>query len=129
MRPRAHLQRARGDRHAYRRLMDDPETPARRIGFHAQQAAEKAIKPVLAWASVEYPRTHNLIMLVELLRKHGLPSPPDAEELARLTPFGAALRYDDASPDEDVALDRAWAASCVDRTIRWAEASNTGARP
>ena len=119
---RSLLEKARGDRHACLKLMDDSETPTWLVGFHAQQAVEKAIKAVLALSSIEYPRTHNLTILVELLGKHGLPLPSDADEIEKLTPFGAALRYDDEASSEDVPLDRAWAAACADRIVRWAEA-------
>jgi len=121
------LDRARGDRQAYCSLVADRTMPEWVLGFHAQQAVEKALKSVLASASIEYLRTHNLSMLIGLLRKHGLPLPPDAEELSVLTPFGAAFRYGEASPaDEGTALDREWAARWIDRTIRWAELQVSG---
>lgn len=85
---------------------------------------EKALKSGLCASAVAYPRTHNLAMLLELLRQKGLPLPPDAESLPEWTPFGAALRYDDedaSNPMPD--LDRTWAAECVARTVRWAEAA------
>ena len=84
------LEKARGDQRAYHVLIADEKMPAWLVGFHAQQAVEKALKSVLAAASIECPRTHNLSMLVGLVRKHDLTLPPDAEELWRLTPFGAA---------------------------------------
>ena len=34
------------------------------FGFHAQQAAEKALKAWLSALDVEYPRTHDLTMLL-----------------------------------------------------------------
>ncbi len=120
---RALMKKAKGDRHACHRLLDDPLTPAWIVGFHAQQAVEKAIKAVLASASVEFPRTHNLTMLVELLRKNNLSAPPNEEELAVLTPFGTVLRYDDLLPEEDLPLDRTRAAACVDQVLSWAESS------
>jgi len=121
------IEKARGDRQACRALLAEPTMPEWLVGFHCQQAVEKALKSVLTAATVEYPRTHNLAMLLELLRRHDLTLPPDAEGLARLTPFGAALRYDDTSPpDESPALDRAWAGPVMDRTIRWAESCLSG---
>lgn len=35
--------------------------------FHAQQAAEKAIKGTLIFLQIDFPKTHNLILLIELL--------------------------------------------------------------
>ena len=48
--------------------MTDPGVFADEIlGFHAQQAAEKALKAWLSALDVEYPRTHDLTMLLALL--------------------------------------------------------------
>lgn len=44
------------------------ETPYEAVGFHAQQSCEKALKAVLAAAGVGYPHTHNIAVLVDLLR-------------------------------------------------------------
>jgi len=116
------LEKAHGDRLVLLRLIDDEAIPAWSLGFHAQQAVEKALKAMLTCAKVEYPRTHNLSMLLELLRINGLPLPPGAETLSRLTPFGAAFRYEDELEIGAMnILDRAWAMECVVRTVAWAE--------
>ena len=122
------LQKAHGDAQMLYSLKADPETPDWGLGFHAQQATEKAIKAVLTNRSIEYPRTHNLSLLVDLLRENGLGAPPDAEQLSVLTPFGAPLRYGDESKvdDEEVELDRSWLESCVKRTLEWAESTIGG---
>ena len=114
------LQKARDDRHVLERLVNDPDAATWTLGFHAQQAVEKAIKAVLSASGTEYPRTHNLLLLMGLLKGS---HPPDAKDLARLTPYGVLMRYDTLTTEErDVALDRAWASGCVRRTIEWAEA-------
>ena len=41
------------------------------FGFHAQQAVEKALKAWLALLGVEYPRTHDLSLLLGILRDSG----------------------------------------------------------
>jgi HEPN domain-containing protein len=113
------LQKARDDQHVLDRLADDPDAAVWTIGFHAQQAVEKALKAVLSASGMEYPRTHNLTLLLGLLKAT---QPPDAGELHRLTPYGVLLRYDTPTTDESEALfDRAWAAGCVRRTIDWAD--------
>ncbi|HNQ21773.1 MAG TPA: HEPN domain-containing protein [Phycisphaerae bacterium] len=117
------LARARDDAYILTRLATDPSAPDWPLGFHAQQAVEKALKAVLAARGVEYPLTHNLAMLVAKLAQHGVPTPPNAETLSRLTPFGVALRYDDLGEAEHVELDREWVAGCVTRTLTWAEAT------
>ena len=116
------LEKARGDRQACFALMLDPAMPAWLVGFHAQQAVEKALKSALAAVLVEYPRTHNLSTLLALARQGGLPLPLDAEELVVLTPFGTAFRYDDDSAAAgSVTLDHAWVQQHVDGIIGWAE--------
>jgi HEPN domain-containing protein len=116
------LDKAKGDHYVLARLLPEEEAPAWTLGFHAQQAVEKSLKTVLCTKAVEYPHTHNLAMLLELLRRNRLPLPPDAEDLPRLTTFGAAFRYEDELEGESApVLDREWAAGCVARTIRWAE--------
>ncbi len=116
------LAKARDDRYVVARLADDPMAPSWAMGFHAQQAVEKALKAVLAGHGVEHPLTHNLAMLLAKLAEEGLPAPPDAARLPELTPFGTAARYDDLEEPQEMRLDRDWVCGCVDRTLSWAEA-------
>ncbi len=89
------------------------------IGFHAQQAIEKAIKAVLAFKGVEFPYSHDLNGLLRLCKNSGIDVPEGLSEVGRLSVFAVRLRYD-ASPaarlDRDKAL--AWAAAAVE----WARA-------
>ena len=89
------LEKAKGDQYVAERLVDDMDAPTWTFGFHAQQAVEKALKAVLSAHTVDYPRTHNLAMLLELLRQKDLTEPPDADDLPSLTPFGTVSRYED----------------------------------
>lgn len=116
---RALVARAQDDRYVLDRLASDEKAPMWVLGFHAQQAVEKALKAVLSLRAVEYPRTHNLSMLLELLRRSGAQLPPDGEDLARLIPFGVALRYEDVVGGETLSLDRDWAVRVVTRTLSW----------
>jgi HEPN domain-containing protein len=56
---RAWLAKAESDRLAARRLLE-AGGPFDAVCFHSQQACEKALKAVLAWAETDIPRTHNL---------------------------------------------------------------------
>ncbi len=114
------LAKADDDAYVVNRLVADPLSPEWVIGFHAQQAVEKALKAVLARHGIEFPRTHNIAMLVELLRRGSRAIPPDAEDLPRLTPFGVTQRYDDVASDDETPLDRTWATAVVARTLSWA---------
>lgn len=91
------------------------------LGFHAQQAVEKALKAVLSAAGQAYPRTHNLVMLLELLRVAQLDLPPDADSFCQLTPYGVLLRYEDAVVDEPPAVAPAKFETVVTQTLVWAE--------
>ncbi len=60
--------------------------------FHAQQTAEKALKAVLIHVDIEFPRTHSIPRLLDLL-------PPDIEipqgvqDAASLTDYAVFSRY------------------------------------
>ncbi|MBI4740318.1 MAG: HEPN domain-containing protein [Betaproteobacteria bacterium] len=114
------LAKAGDDGYVVLNLSADSAAPDWIIGFHAQQAVEKAIKSVLARHAIEFPRTHNLAMLIELLRRQSIALPPDAEDLVRLTPFGVAFRYDDSAGEDEQTLRRDWAMEVVRRTLDWA---------
>ncbi len=117
---RALLGKAADDLYVARQLASDANAPAWILGFHAQQAVEKTLKAVLSLHRVEYPRTHNLAMLLELLRRAAIALPPDADELARLIPFGVMARYEAALGAAEIDIDRQWAVDVAQRTCRWA---------
>lgn len=114
------MQKARDDAWMMAQLMETPDSPEWGIGFHAQQAVEESLKAVLSDHGVEYPRTHDLVLLMELLERGGIPRPADESSLDRLSPYGAPLRYDNLDADLGK-LDFAWVRAAVQRTVTWAE--------
>lgn len=69
--------------------------------FHAQQAVEKYLKAFLAYASVQFPYTHNLAKLVELCAQVDDSLAELLPVVESLTPYAVELRYDsDFWPDE-----------------------------
>lgn len=52
--------RAAGDLRVARKLSPDPEIDEGAIGFHAQQAVEKALKVALTLKGSDFPKTHDL---------------------------------------------------------------------
>lgn len=60
--------------------------------FHAQQAAEKAIKAVLVRQGIVPPRSHNLGSLVDLLPEECI-LPDYLAEATLLTDYAVASRY------------------------------------
>lgn len=61
-------------------------------GFHAQQAAEKAVKAVLVHVGVDFPKSHRLDRLARLLpASTGIDF--NIEALTELAPWAVAGRY------------------------------------
>ena len=62
------LELALGDLIAGRELAGNAEVPPRCAAFFAHQAAETALKAILAHAGAEPPRTHDLVSLAQQSR-------------------------------------------------------------
>jgi HEPN domain-containing protein len=84
---------------AAERLVKDPEPLREIIAFHCQQAAEKYLKAFLVSRQIEFPKTHDLEELLELLA----PVRPDVvamlEGIDVLSPFGVKIRYPGDFPE------------------------------
>ena len=61
--------------------------------FHAQQAAEKAIKALLIKYGVEFPYVHDIAELLTLLEKASYTIPENIRQGERLTRFAVFTRY------------------------------------
>lgn len=74
------------------------------VCFHAQQAAEKALKALLVACGVRYPYRHDLDELLELLPEIPLELATIRDELSALTPFATTERYEEVlRPSRDEA--------------------------
>ncbi|MEN6302133.1 MAG: HEPN domain-containing protein [Armatimonadia bacterium] len=86
--------------------------------FHAQQVVEKCLKAVLLSQGVEFPRTHNLGILYELLPSE-LKAAPEVEEATELSVYSVAPRYpgesEPVSADEFVRI-----AQLAEAVMEWA---------
>ena len=78
------------------------------IGFHAQQAAEKSWKALLAWHASPFPKTHDLRLLGQQLTQHDPALCDPVLRAANLTPFAWLFRYPGES--EEPTLEEARAA-------------------
>ncbi len=99
---------ARRDLQAAEVLGDHPQVGDGIVGFHAQQAAEKALKAWLTLLGITYPRTHDLSLLLSKLEEAGAEM-ADLWELLELNPFAVQLRYeilDDEPLNHGVTLER-----------------------
>lgn len=111
------LQKAREDLSAAQVLVTTEDQADHIIGFHLQQAIEKAVKAILAAHAIEIPRTHDLGYLIELLGNSEIEMPPEVALSDWLTPWGVLFRYDD-NPDT---LDRDKGLEAAATTVSWAQ--------
>ncbi len=77
------------------------DTPNRLVTYHAQQCAEKYLKGFLVLIGVDFPYTHNISTLLEIISYHAgwADELRDAEELSQ---FAVTVRY----PGEAEYVDR-----------------------
>lgn len=87
------LRLARDDEFAARSLLPVEGIADSVLGFHCQQAVEKALKAALASREIEFPHTHDLDGLLELCKRSGLSTPPALDGVDRLAPYGVHMRY------------------------------------
>lgn len=87
--------------------------------FHAQQAAEKALKAVLLARGVTFPRTHDLAFLVDQLPQ-AISIPPELIDLPTLSKYAVQNRY----PGDTIPVTvkhRAHAVRLAGQTVSWAK--------
>jgi len=113
--PLAMFQLAQSDAEAVRALSDNPNIADEIIGFHTQQAIEKALKAWLAVLGVDYPYTHNIIVVLNLLEERGQDVQP-FRRLARYNAFAVQFRYPGAE-ETPVELDRRAALADADAVL------------
>jgi hypothetical protein len=107
---------AERDAVAVEKMAPDPELADEVVGLHAQQAAEKYLKAVLAHRGITY--------LLGLLEDHDVAPPPRAPELEAFTPWAPQARYD--LDTEGATLDREAATQLVRGVQEWARAELEG---
>jgi len=110
------LGKAASDLAAARLLAGDDEQDDDVVGFHAQQAVEKALKAVVAVRSLEIPRSHDLGVLIRMLDSPDDELPVEIREADWLNPWAVALRYDHPG----ATLDRGLAMEVAEKSLRWA---------
>ncbi len=66
--------------------------------FHTQQAVEKLLKVLIAAHGTEFPFTHDIGVLLDLLRSLGEQVPDLGINLRRFTKYAVTVRYDDGVP-------------------------------
>ena len=110
------LRKAGEDEAAVVRFAADTGLADAIIGFHAQQAIEKALKAVLTLEGVAVPRTHDLRFLLEQLEAAGVAVPDDVRAGQAMAPWAVEFRYGDVVDDD---LERAAAVRLVSTVVSW----------
>ena len=112
------LRHARSDL-ALARVQNTPEILRESLCFHAQQAAEKALKAVLVAQTISFPRTHNLGVLLDLLAT-ALQPPADIQAADILTEYAVSSRYpSEVEPITEEEYQKAL--NLAERVVAWAE--------
>jgi HEPN domain-containing protein len=96
-----------------------PNIPWELLCFHAQQAAEKAMKAVLLHRKTRFPHVHDLSALLDLLSQSGGRLPSNADDVARLTAFAVLTRYPFVG--EIAEQDYRNALAVAERVVEWAQ--------
>lgn len=90
---KAYLTKGREDESVLEVCLTDPRISDAVFGFHAQQAAEKYLKAVLAIDQERPQKSHDLRSLAEQCGQAGHPMPDEYEEVLELSPFAVQERY------------------------------------
>ncbi len=105
------LAKAAGDRLNIENNLRAPTVPWDTVCFHAQQAAEKALKAFLVFHDCAPPRTHDLVaVLTECARIDTTLGMLEAD-CQRLTYYAVGTRYPDDLYEPDEAAGRAMVAA------------------
>ncbi|MFM7235616.1 MAG: HEPN domain-containing protein [Cyanobium sp.] len=106
------LRIAHRDLKAARSMIDAALFDEASWGFHLQQATGKALKAWISALEHEYPRSHDLALLGQMIIDFG-GDPSPFQSLENFSPFGARLRYEDVLEPQH--LNRpAWNQLCAD---------------
>ncbi len=106
---------------AVARMTEDERIAPAILAFHAQQAAEKALKALLVLRQVEFPHTHAIGPLLNLCQAAGYEEIETLADAVVLTRYAVATRY--PGFEESVTRrDARNAAAVAIRVLAWAEA-------
>ncbi|HEY3347083.1 MAG TPA: HEPN domain-containing protein [Nitrospirota bacterium] len=84
-------------------LLLGPGCFAAAIGFHSQQAAEKYLKAFLVWNQTDFPKTHDLGKLLDLVALTNKALSESLYDINVLTDYGVDIRYPGDIPELSLA--------------------------
>ena len=114
------LEKAKQDLKAVEKWQADKDISDEIIGFHIQQAIEKSLKAVLLSHAIDFPRTHNLGLLIELCQSNKVSIPPEFLEVDKFNRFAVEWRYDLLPSTPKTPLNRKDAYDLAQRIWIWA---------
>ncbi|MCJ7728510.1 MAG: HEPN domain-containing protein [Sedimentisphaerales bacterium] len=97
------LVKAQEDWDAVEILIDQKRPPKGAVCFHCQQCIEKLLKAILVREQIEFPKTHDIGRLIELVRKFVPGSTEFSLHAKKLSVYGVDMRY----PDEAIEVSTA----------------------
>lgn len=97
------LRKANGDLSLAQHLLGSDAAFAFGAVFHAQQAAEKALKAALVWHQIGFPKSHSIRLLNGLLQSAITPLPDQITKAVALTRYGVEVRYPADLPEPTAA--------------------------
>jgi len=69
------------------------------VGFHCQQAAEKYLKAFLTWHQIEFPKTHDIDEILDLVAKVDSKLAKSLRNANILTDYAVEIRYPGDAPE------------------------------
>ncbi len=116
--PEEWMDHARSDLQLARNRL--PGVRLEHLCFHAQQAAEKAVKALLIHHGIQFPYVHDLSVLLSLLAEAGEAVPDSVESSSQLTLYAAATRYPGIA-ERVTEEDHAEALRLAEGVMRWVQ--------
>jgi len=110
------LQKAEGDYSTSEHLLPAGKEHLEAVTFHSQQASEKYLKAFLVWHQIEFPKTHDINLLLTLASGREPELAKSLADAAILTPYGVEYRYPGDYPE--VTMDEAQKAFEITGRVR-----------
>ncbi|GAB4477994.1 MAG: HEPN domain-containing protein [Anaerolineales bacterium] len=112
--PWAWIDKAESDFDMAKRALRGKVQRSDAAAFHAQQCAEKCFKALLIAHQVEFPKTHDLVILNYLCLQNNILTAFEEKKLEFLSSFSVRVRY----PGEEPSLEEAREALEIAKAVR-----------
>ncbi|MGC8856524.1 MAG: HEPN domain-containing protein [Anaerolineae bacterium] len=96
--------------------------------FNCQQAVEKALKAVCLFQGLDFPKTHSIVRLLDIIEASGVTIPEIVKSADILTQYALQTRY--PSPVEEITFEEyKEAVSLASKAVFWADQFLAGRNP